>query len=133
MLHSVEHLDNHLYAAVSCDFSPENSNPAVDIYRWRCTITFRNRTPYVLSPEKRQWRCFEGNSRRRNLLCPLRSREKRPIAPGDEFVYSALITLSSPHGMMEGEMEFQTPDKQKIVAKIPTVALASVFSKGYLH
>ena len=67
------------------------------------------------------------------MLTPLRAREKQSIGPGDEFTYSTLVTLSSPHGMMEGEMEFQTQDDQRIVAKIPTVALASVFSKGYLH
>lgn len=109
--------------SVEPDFLPEHSEPEDSHFFWSYTVEIINETTDPVQLKSRYWKIIDGNGETSDVRGQGVVGEQPVIDPGESYVYTSGVPLSTSSGFMSGSYQMVTGSGDIMDVEIPAFSL----------
>jgi len=107
------------------EYMEGESSPSDAQHVWMYHIRIKNKGKEAVQLLNRYWHITDGHGMVQEVRGPGVVGLQPVILPGEDFSYTSSVNLTTNTGMMHGNYEFKTLDKEIFVSQIPVFSLDS--------
>ena len=109
-------------------YLPERSDPEENAYFWAYTIEITNHGDLSVQLQSRYWRIIDASGHIEEVSGPGVVGEQPMLEPGDTFVYTSGVPLTTTSGMMSGHYAMIDENGNGFNAQVPAFSLDTPYS-----